>query len=81
MTTPTFADLCRCASTCGGPTFYPVSDDLAAYRDTGAGAWFIADISDLRAFIDLADGDDDAYSNWCASTSAVDCPAALVPGR
>lgn len=74
----TFTSLCTAASTAGGPTFHPVGDDLAVYRDEGACAWFVVDASDLRAFIELGDGDDDAYSNWCASSSGVECPPALL---
>ena len=58
----------------------PDGDPLGVtYRDSGTGRHYAADVADCRALLErFAAGEQDAYSHWCAATTAVECESSAT---
>lgn len=60
------------------------ADDAWAYYDAGTQRWYLTDANELRILAELLASDDedernDAYSHWCAATTANEMPAGWTP--
>jgi hypothetical protein len=60
------------------------ADRVYAYYDDAMGRYYIVDAVDVDGLVDYMDSDDDeiardAYSHWCAGTSAVKMPEGWTP--
>jgi hypothetical protein len=61
-----------------------LSDGRWAHYDDAAAAWFVVAADDLADLCDYLDDSDpviasDAYSHWCAGTSAAEMPSGWSP--
>lgn len=63
-----------------------LSDGVWAHRDDGMGRWYVVTAAELAKLCEYLDSDDesvanDAYSHWCAGTSATEMPEGWEPGK
>ena len=62
-----------------------IGDDQWAYYAAEVGRYYVVDAEDLESFCDYLDDEDplisrDAYSHWCAGTTAAEQPEGWEPG-